>query len=236
MILHTEVADLFRSKGAKTISEDYVFAEKLPQIKALLFDWDGVFNEGWKGDNVLSPFNEVDSMGINMLRFGLWLKSGVVPHVFIVTGLKNLSAQAIANRECFTALYLEVMNKAVALTHIEQQYGIDKSEMVCFFDDILDMPMAKECGLRMYIQGKSKLLFERYLTHHRLCDYVTANSSGEPAIREICEFLLGMGGLYEETISKRISFSAEFQQFMKQRKERVPVLYQYKENTIIPYV
>ncbi len=233
MILHTEVAQLYRAMGAKTISEEYVFSEKIDQIKALLFDWDGVFNDGWKGEQVASPFHEVDAMGINMLRFALWLKSGIVPHVFIVTGLHNISAKAIAQRESFSALYLEFINKKIALEHIEQHFSIQRQEMVCFFDDILDIPMAEECGLRMYIHRKSKMLFEKYVIHHQLCDYVTASQSGEPAIREICEFLLGMGGMYEETISKRIAFSSEFQEFMRQRKERSPVLFQCKENTIL---
>lgn len=232
MILHTEVADLFRSAGAKLIAEEYVFPERLEQIKALVFDWDGVFNEGWKGDGVQSPFNEVDAMGINMLRFGIWLKSGMVPHVFIITGLKNVSAQAIANREGFTALYLEMLNKGIAMQHIEERYGIAAKEMICFFDDVLDVPMAKDCALRMYIHRKSKLMFEKYLIDHQLCDYVTTSNSGEPAIREICEFLLGMAGIYDSTISKRIAFSQEFVTFMAERKERKPVLYLPEEGKI----
>ncbi len=218
MILHTEIADLFRSKGAKIIAEEYLFAERLPGIKALIFDWDGVFNEGLKGDGVLSPFSEIDSMGINMLRFALWLKSGIIPQVFIVTGLKNVSAQAIANRECFSALYLECVNKSFAMDHIDKHFGIMPSEMICYFDDILDVAMARDCALRMYIHRKSKLLFEKYLVENNLCDYVTMSESGEPAIREICEFLLGMGGLYNETISQRIAFTPQYKEFLAQRK------------------
>lgn len=233
MILHTEIADLFRSNGAKLIAEDYVFPEKMEQVKALVFDWDGVFNEGWKGEGVPSPFSEIDAMGINMLRFGLWLKSGIVPHVFIITGLKNVSAQAIANREGFTALYLEMLNKNIAMQHIEEHYQLSAKEMICFFDDVLDVPMAKDCALRMYIHRKSKLMFEKYLVDHQLCDYVTASSSGEPAIREICEFLLGMGGIYDSTISKRIAFSEEFRTFTTQKKERSPVLYSLEEGKVI---
>ncbi len=235
MILHTEVADLFRSNGAKIVAEEYVFAENLKAIKALIFDWDGVFNEGWKGENVLSPFSEVDSMGINMLRFALWLKSGIVPPVFIVTGLHNISAQAIANREGFSGLYLEVKDKSKAIEHIESTFKIKPQEMVCFFDDILDIPMVRDCALRMFIHRKSNPLFEKFVIENQLCDYVTATESGKPAIREICEFLLGMGGMYDDTISKRISFSDEFQEFMKQRAELKPVLFRYNGTGIEPY-
>ena len=236
MILHTEIAELFRSKGAKIISEEYIFAENLPKIKALIFDWDGVFNEGWKGDGVLSPFSEIDSMGINMLRFALWLKSGEIPKVFIVTGLKNLSAQAVANRESFSALYLECVNKTFAMEHIYKSFGIESSEMICFFDDILDVPMAKDCGLRMYVHRKSKLLFEKYLTENSLCDYVTMSESGEPAIREICEFLLGMGGMYNETIAQRIQFSDQYKEYLDQRKQSELQLFRFNGQEIVNYI
>ena len=49
------------------------------KVRAVLFDWDGVFNDGWKDLDGGSPFSEVGSMGVNMLRFALWLRNGVNP-------------------------------------------------------------------------------------------------------------------------------------------------------------
>ncbi|HAR19919.1 MAG TPA: phosphatase [Cytophagales bacterium] len=230
-----DTAELFRLNGAKIIADESIFLQKMAGVKALVFDWDGVFNEGWKGENVLSPFSEIDSMGINMLRFALWLKTGNLPHVFIVSGLKNLSAQVIAQREHFTALYLETLHKSNAIEHIFKHYGIHSKEMICFFDDILDVPMAKDCALRILIHRKSNPLFEQYAIENRICDYVTATESGKPAIRESCEFLLGITGWYDQTISKRIDFSSEYVDFLNHRKERIPVTYRYHENTIQEY-
>ena len=40
-----------------------MLARQLHGIRALVFDWDGVFNDGWKDAQGGSPFSEVDSMG-----------------------------------------------------------------------------------------------------------------------------------------------------------------------------
>ncbi|MFM7838489.1 MAG: hypothetical protein ACKO6K_02890, partial [Chitinophagaceae bacterium] len=42
--------------------------EKLSNVRAYVFDWDGVFNEGFKNEQGSSAFSEIDAMGINLLR------------------------------------------------------------------------------------------------------------------------------------------------------------------------
>lgn len=43
--------------------------QKFRTIKAFVFDWDGVFNNGQKNIDGHSTFSEVDSMGVNLIRF-----------------------------------------------------------------------------------------------------------------------------------------------------------------------
>jgi 3-deoxy-D-manno-octulosonate 8-phosphate phosphatase (KDO 8-P phosphatase) len=227
-----KTAQLFQNQGAEILRPFPYYKTHFPNIKAFLFDWDGVFNEGWKGEGVPNPFSEIDSMGINMLRFGIWLKTGHLPQVFIITGLKNLSAKTIANREGFTALYLEMKNKSVALEHIKATHSLEPENMVCFFDDVLDVPMAKDCAFRMFVNRPSNPLFKEYLLKNKLCDYVTACKSGESPIREACEFILGMAGGYDQTIAQRIAFSEEFQAFMSFRATIKPTVYHLKDQKI----
>ena len=66
---HTQ--HIFESEGGEFITPPFVLMEKLKNIKAIVFDWDGVFNEGVKGGGNHSGFSEIDSMGTNMLRFSL---------------------------------------------------------------------------------------------------------------------------------------------------------------------
>ena len=95
--------------------------DRVKHIKALVFDWDGVFNSGEKGE-VPSSFNEIDSMGINMLRFGYYLHNGENPYTAIVTGATNKTAKEWAEREHFHSVFFNVKHKADALNLMEKEY------------------------------------------------------------------------------------------------------------------
>ena len=69
-----ELEAIFTQLGAKFITPISEIDRKLTHIKAFVFDWDGVFNNGVKNENKSSNFNEIDSMGTNMLRFSYFLK------------------------------------------------------------------------------------------------------------------------------------------------------------------
>src|SRR6185312_9555036 len=121
---------------------------RLFKIKAFVFDWDGVFNNGAKDENGSSPFSEVDSMGVNMLRFNYYLRMGHVPLTIVLSGEKNKAAFTLSNREHFNANYYNIKDKKKALTHICDTFHVKPHEIVFVFDDILDLSMAELCGLR----------------------------------------------------------------------------------------
>src|SRR5210317_1068803 len=98
------------------------FRVKLENIKALVFDWDGIFNSGEKGQ-IPSTFNEIDSMGVNMLRFGYYMLSGKNPVVVIVTGERNETAIHWAQREHFHAVYLKVKHKEDVIPKLNASQG-----------------------------------------------------------------------------------------------------------------
>ena len=82
-------AGMFQTLGARFVTAPEALQKKLSRIRALIFDWDGVFNAGQKGEGVTSHFTEPDSMGSNMLRFGLWLPQRRMPIVAVITGVDN---------------------------------------------------------------------------------------------------------------------------------------------------
>lgn len=51
------------------VTSEADIAKRLSKAKAFIFDWDGVFNNGFKQGQAGSGFSEVDSMGTNLLRF-----------------------------------------------------------------------------------------------------------------------------------------------------------------------
>ena len=230
-----DIKQNFERAGGEFISPLSVFTEVLPKIKAFIFDWDGVFNSGFKQDNAGSPFSEPSSMGLNMLRFSGYLKGGGIPKVFIITGENNLPAIKLAQREHFAAAYLSVRNKLQALEHIEKEFGVVRNEVAFAFDDILDLGLAKEAALRFQVNRKSNPLMDAFVKSEKLVDYKTASEGQEHAVREICELIIGLNGNYNHTVNDRMSFSTEYQTYLNLRNSKKSLFFEGKNGKIQTY-
>jgi 3-deoxy-D-manno-octulosonate 8-phosphate phosphatase (KDO 8-P phosphatase) len=231
MIKQTEV--IFSELGGQFITKADSMAKKMQNIKGLLFDWDGVFNPGVKSADQPSTFSEIDSMGINMLRFSIWLETGVVPFTGIITGQLNNTAFELAKREYFNAVYFNFKSKKEALDHIKDEYDIRASQMVFVFDDILDCPAAKHSGLSMLVKRTSSPLFTDYVLNNELVDYITAHTAEQQAIREVCELLMGLKGNFNDVLDKRIAFSSEYVEYLNQRSQISGTFYRKSDKRII---
>lgn len=193
------------------------FVEKVHKLKGFIFDWDGVFNDGVKHDNSGSPFSEVDSMGLNMLRFSFYLKFGFIPHVFVITGENNKPAAHLGQREHFDAVYLGAKLKTDALHSILHQTGLAASEFAFVYDDILDLGVAGATGLRFFLPGEANILLKKYITEKKLSDYDTANPGRANAVREITELTMGVLGNFTEVVENRIEYSQVYKEYLEQR-------------------
>ncbi len=188
-------------------------------IRAYLFDWDGVFNNGIKHDETGSPFSEIDAMGINLLRLGHWMRTGSFPVTAIITGEYNPSAAKLAQREHFDAVYLRFKDKDEALMHLTNASGIQAREVAFVFDDVLDLGLAAKAGLRFMVCRPSNPLLMRYVRNNNLCDYVTAHTGAGHAVREVCELLLGLTDIFELAVQKRSTFDATYRTYYDQRNQ-----------------
>jgi 3-deoxy-D-manno-octulosonate 8-phosphate phosphatase (KDO 8-P phosphatase) len=223
---------IFEDLGGEFVTSAFELHKKLNITRAFLFDWDGVFNTGTKGHGQTSLYSEVDSMGINMLRFAYWLKNKQMPLIAIITGENNLSAFQLAQREHFDAVYFHVNHKIEALSHLKQRHIIENEQVLFCFDDILDVSLAEVVGARFLVKRKSNPLFLNYAKKHQICDYITGSESGQHAVREICELVLGIEDVYDETISKRIAYSNEYQTYLKERNQIETLFFTKKDNEI----
>lgn len=208
-------------------------AARRAQIKAYIFDWDGVFNNGFKDDNGSSSFSEVDSMGTNMLRYNHYLLTGQNPLTAIVSGERNKIAFSFAQREHFHLAYYKIADKSVALQHICDTQGIRPEEVAFMFDDILDLSIAGSCGLRIMVGRDSNPLLLEYVQRNGLADYITACRGGDHAVREATELLTGLSGQYDATIGGRIAFDASYKNYLAARNAPDPVFYTLHEGVII---
>jgi 3-deoxy-D-manno-octulosonate 8-phosphate phosphatase (KDO 8-P phosphatase) len=210
---------VFESNGGKFLISEPLLTSNLSKIKAFVFDWDGVFTNGEKDHELQSRFNEVDSMGTNLLRFAFFLKNNHLPITAIISGENNKAAFTFTDRECFNANYFKVANKTDATKHLCATYGILPSEIAYVFDDVLDLSVAKECGLRFFISRKANPLFNDYVIKNKLADYITASESGNYAVRECSEVLMSAYGLFDEAVKQRVNYSEQYAQYISLRRE-----------------
>jgi 3-deoxy-D-manno-octulosonate 8-phosphate phosphatase (KDO 8-P phosphatase) len=201
----------------KFVTGEADVALRLSKAKAFIFDWDGVFNNGFKLGQQGSGFSEVDSMGTNLLRFSYFLKAKHLPITAIISGEKNESAQFYATRECFDLSFYKVAHKIDALNYVCDHKGIKPEDVVYFFDDVLDLSIAKVCGLRIMIGKQATTLFTEYCIKNNLVDYISANAGGDHGIRECCEMLMSINGNFEEVLKLRTDSADIYKEYINFR-------------------
>lgn len=219
-------------KGTFVSSAESI-ADKLNSIKAFIFDWDGVFNPGFKDAEGRSPFSEVDAMGTNLLRFNSFLRQKSNPLVAIISGEHNKTAQSFAQRESIHAVYSGIKFKADALKHFTEEHRIKAEEVAFFFDDVLDLSAARECGLRFMVGRSANPLMTGFAVSNNMVDYLTECSGANGAVRECVELITGLSGTYNETMQHRIDFSQTYQGYLKVRNETKTKFFLSKEGQII---
>ena len=226
------LAPIFEALGGEFVTPITDIKKTLSSIKAFVFDWDGVFNDGIKSPDRSAPFSEASSMGINLLRFDYWCRNNDLPFTAIITGENNKAAEEFARRENFDAVYYHVKDKTTAIEHLGETYRIIPSQIACFFDDVTDLSMAKVCGLRMMMRRRASPLFTQYVKQHKLCDYLTGNEGQEHGLREACELLMGINGNFNERVEARFNFAPHYQEYFRQRKQPVPKFYTFTNEII----
>lgn len=211
--------EVFTFHGGQFFTPTNLFKGRLSNIKALLFDWDGVFNSGEKGV-IPSTFNEADSMGINMLRFGYYMLSGKIPYTAIVTGETNQTAFKWAKRERFDDVFFQVKNKVELLAKLKASHKIEPDQVLFVFDDVLDLSLAKMVGARFLVNRKANPLFIEFCMKHNLCDYLTFSSGSENALREISEVALDGIGKFGATMEERMIYDGAYSEFLSEKMSK----------------
>lgn len=230
MQANLEIENYFKGEF---ITNYLTIKQKLRQVKAFIFDWDGVFNDGQKNINGHSGFSEIDSMGINLMRFSYYLLNKQTPLTAIVTGENNELAFSYAKREHLSSVYYKIANKEKALMHFCKENAISPTDVLFVFDDVLDLSAAKFAGVRMMVGRSSNPLLTEYAVNNRLVDYVTANDGSNYAMREVCELVMALSNNYNSVIENRIKFSDIYSSYLTERNEGNTSLFTSAQTEII---
>ena len=209
---------VFEKLGGTFVTPIHTLVERARTIRGLVADWDGVFNQGAKGEGASSTYSEPDSMGTNLLRYALWRKHGELPIAALITGADNPSAHTFAVREHFHAIYFGSRNKTAAIEALCRTHGCSSDRLVCMFDDVNDLGMAFACGIRVYVQRSASPLLREYVVRQGLCDYVTAHSAERHAVREVCELLLGLLGAFDAVVASRVAWDRDYAAYFAARQ------------------
>jgi 3-deoxy-D-manno-octulosonate 8-phosphate phosphatase (KDO 8-P phosphatase) len=207
----------FTEPGGIFLTPALEIGQSLEKTKAFIFDWDGVFNDGRKSNLTESDFSEIDSMGINLLRFDYWLRNNRFPQIFIITGMNNQSAVEFAKREHLDGIFIDIKNKKEAFEFICSDYRINSKEIAFIFDDVLDIEVAKMSGLSFSVGRKSNPLLTEYIIQNKICNYISSFSGKDHAVREICELIIGLSGNYTKAVDLRIQFKGEYEDYLNKR-------------------
>ena len=204
-------------------SQEELFA-KAKAIKAFIFDWDGVFNGGFKNLDGGSPFSEVGSMGVKMLRYASHLKNGSLPPTAIISGRKNPYADHFAQREHLNGVYMGYSDKQKAFAHFCDTNGVGPHEVAFVFDDILDLNVAAQAGLRVMIGNPATTVLQELVIKRNEVDAITSASGADNGLREACEFIIGLFGNFEEVVETRSKFNDDYSTYLAARNAVQPMI------------
>lgn len=227
------VARRFSDAGGVFVTPATTLTTRLRHIRAVLFDWDGVFNSGVKGQGLPSTFSEADSMGNNMLRYALWRQAEQLPIVAVVSGEDNRAALQFAKRERLQAVYMGVRDKRLVIEHLCSRHKLERKEIACVFDDINDLGMAALCGLRYLVRRPASPLLTHYAAERELCDYISAHDATQHAVRELCELSLGLLGMFEQVVDSRAAYDASYQRYFSERQSERTHCYTQKAQKLV---
>ena len=214
------------------LTDPSLIRQKFFNAKAFVFDWDGVFNDGYKNEKGSSFFSEIDSMGTNLLRFNYYLVTKNLPVVAIISGERNDAALAFATREHFDAVYYKMTDKAQALEHLCEKHSLYPSEIAWVFDDVNDLVVASKTGLRLMVSRPADSMLRLFVKRHQLADYITTSQGGQHAVREIADLLIGLSGATDETFTNRFEFSKTYQKYLGLRNKPETIFYSSVESIV----
>ena len=170
-------------------------------IKVLIFDVDGVLTDGQilvipgpDGKGIEAKgFAAHDGLGISLGRLG-GLRIGIITK-------RNSQTVAIrANDLKLEFVYQGQAHKMNAIDDILAKTGYTIDQLAYVGDDIIDLPVMRQCGLAIATANARKEV--KSMAH-----YVTPNPGGFGAGRDAIDFILSAQGTLEKVIEQYLDES-----------------------------
>lgn len=154
--------------------------EKAAAIKLLVCDIDGVLTDGTLSytseGELVKNFHAKDGLGVNLLK-----SQGV--EVALISGRRNEAVIKRASDLGIEHVYLGVKEKVSALKHLAEKLYVSNDEIAFVGDDVIDIPVMEAVALSFTVEDGHFLVKE-------VADWITMNSGGKGAVREIADLLV----------------------------------------------
>jgi len=179
--------------------------ERARKIKIILFDVDGVLTDGgiWlipvpmfvdaKIETRMieaKGYNAHDGTAISLARLG-GLKCGIITKRIsetVALRARDLKLEFIYQGQAF---------KMKPIREILEKEGVTLDEICYVGDDVIDLPVMRNCGLAIAVADARELVKAE-------AHYVTPNRGGHGAARDAVEFILEAKGVLDKCIASYI--------------------------------
>ena len=162
------------------------------KIKLLICDVDGVFSDGriYLGNQgeELKAFHTKDGFGIKAI-----LNAGI--NVAVITGRQSHIVENRMQALGIPYIYQGKEDKLTVYQSLLTKLNLTPDEVAYIGDDVVDLPVIKDCGLGIAVQDAHPLVQQE-------ADLITYTKGGFGAVREICDLFLQCHNLLNITQGK----------------------------------
>jgi len=155
------------------------FKEKLKDVKALIFDVDGVFSSTFlveRDAELLRFMNAKDGFA---LRYAI--EQGYI--VGIITGGVSESVKLRFNKLGITDIYLGALHKIDDFEDFYMKYDLNPENILYMGDDLPDYEILTKVGVATCPADAAREILE-------ICHYVSDKKGGEGCVRDVIEQVL----------------------------------------------
>jgi YrbI family 3-deoxy-D-manno-octulosonate 8-phosphate phosphatase len=154
--------------------------EKLEPVKLAVFDVDGVLTDGrimlMSDQREVKTFHVHDGLGLKALK-----EAGV--EVAIISARQSVVVNQRMQELGVVRVFQGERDKGSRMLKLLEVMKLTPEQATFMGDDLQDWPAMKHCGVKFTVPNAAPELRER-------CDYITAQSGGMGAVREVAELIL----------------------------------------------
>jgi 3-deoxy-D-manno-octulosonate 8-phosphate phosphatase (KDO 8-P phosphatase) len=176
------------------------------KIKLFIFDVDGVLTDGklffipqplpagadpnTQTSVEVKGFHAHDGAGISLIRLA-GIKTG------LITKRTSATVGIRARDLKIDHIHQGIQDKLGVFREILKKEGLTPAEAAYVGDDVIDLPVLRNCGLAIGVANARKEVKEEV-------HYVTPHAGGDGALRDAIEYILKAQGKWEKTVEAYI--------------------------------